>query len=400
MNHDQHRESEAPEAPAPSTARHGGLAIVLTGGGARAAYQVGLLRGICSRWPDLDVSILTGVSAGAINVAYLASRQHHFQRSVDDLTNLWMSLTPEQVFRVDAGSLLRRMLSVGVQFVSGGSRLAPRSRGMVDTTPLASLLHRELGAEADSPIPGIAARLSAPDPLRAIAIGTIDWATGRSYTWTQGSTVQQEGTMTWRRSGREGQPCRLTVPHVLASSALPLLFPAVKLSGSWHGDGGVRLVYPLAPAVHLGADRILAISTRMRPPGERTPDTSGYPPPAQVAGVLMNAIFLDQLDQDAQRLERINHLLRRSGDPVGRLRHVDLTVIRPSEDLGRAAADYEFKLPRAFRFATRGLGTKETKSPDILAMLMFQPDYVSRLIEIGERDAETNARQIARILRR
>ena len=373
----------------------GGLAIVLTGGGARAAYQVGLLRGICSRWPDLDVSILTGVSAGAINVAYLASRQHDFRRSVDDLTDLWLSLTPEQVFRVDPGSLLRRMLSVGFQFASGGSRLAPRSRGMVDTSPLASLLHRELGAEADSPIPGIAARLSAPDALRAIAIGSIDWATGRSYTWIQG-----EGTKTWRRSGREGRPCLLTVPHVMASSALPLLFPAVQLDGSWHGDDGVRLVYPLAPAVHLGADRILAISTRSRPPGERTPDTTGYPPPAQVAGVLMNAIFLDQLDQDAQRLERINHLLRRSDDPVGRLRHVDLTVIRPSEDLGRAAADYEFKLPWAFRFATRGLGTKETKSPDILAMLMFQPDYVTRLMEIGERDAEANAQQIARILRK
>lgn len=368
---------------------------MLTGGGARAAYQVGLLRGICARWPDLDVSILTGVSAGAINVAYLASRQHDFRRSVDDLTDLWLSLTPEQVFRVDAGSLLRRMLSVGVQFASGGSRLAPRSRGMVDTSPLAELLHRELGAEGDAPIPGIAARLSAPDPLRSIAVGSIDWATGRSYTWIQG-----EGKQGWRRSGREGRGCSLTVPHVLASSALPLLFPAVGLDGSWHGDGGVRLVYPLAPAVHLGADRILAISTRSRPPGERTPDTTGYPPTAQVAGVLMNAIFLDQLDQDAQRLERINHLLRRSHTPVGRLRHVDLTVIRPSEDLGRAAADYEFKLPPAFRFATRGLGTKETKSPDILAMLMFQPDYVTRLMEIGERDAETNARQIARILRR
>ena len=395
MNPEDNPEEGTYEEAGKTDGHLGGLAVVLTGGGARAAYQVGLLRGICRRWPDLEVSILTGVSAGAINVAYLASRQHAFPRSVEDLTELWLSLTPEQVFRVDAGSLLRRMLSVGIQFASGGSRLAPRSRGMVDTSPLASLLHRALGAEGDSPIPGIAARLSSQDTLRAVSVGTIDWATGRSYTWIQG-----EGIKTWRRSGREGRTCRLTVPHVLASSALPLLFPAVPLDGSWHGDGGVRLVYPLAPAVHLGADRILAISTRARPPGERTPDTTGYPPTAQVAGVLMNAIFLDQLDQDAQRLERINHLLRRSDDPVGRLRQVDLTVIRPSEDLGRVAADYAFKLPRAFRFATRGLGTKETKSPDILAMLMFQPDYVSRLMEIGERDAEDNAREIARILRK
>ncbi len=392
-----------PDATAPHSKSR--LAIVLTGGGARAAYQVGLLRGIAARWPDLEIEILSGVSAGAINVSHLAAHPGDFRANVDALTELWLSLTPEKVFNVDALSLLSRMARAILKFGSGGSRLAPETRGMVDTRPLAEFLRNALGTDNDSPIPGIIAKLQGSTALDSVALGTIDWATGRGHTW-----IQAREPELWRRSGRESRQTELTLQHVMASSALPLLFPAVQLGDSWHGDGGVRLIYPLAPAVHSQADRILAISTRTRPPGERTPDTVGYPPTAQVAGVLMNAIFLDQLDQDAQRLERINHLLHRTAaapDPregqarhEASLRHIDLCVVRPSEDLGRLAAEYEFKLPRAFRFATRGLGTKETKSPDILAMLMFQPDYVQRLIEVGERDAESNHQRIARTLRR
>ena len=205
----------------------------------------------------------------------------------------------------------------------------------------------------------------------------------------------------WERPHRLGVSTRITVDHVMASAALPLLFPAVRLGEHWYGDGGIRMQTPLAPAVHLGADRILAISTRYARSAEEaaSPAVTGYPPIAQVGGSVLNAVFLDAIDQDAVNLDRINRLLAAvPGGRYGRLRPIDLLVLRPSRDLGRLAAEFEPRLPGAFRFLTRGLGTRETRSPDVLALLMFQPDYLQRLIEIGEADAEARLDEIGELL--
>jgi NTE family protein len=183
----------------------------------------------------------------------------------------------------------------------------------------------------------------------------------------------------------------------MASSALPFFFPAVEIDGAWYGDGGIRLTAPLSPAIHLGARKIIAVSTRYPRTREEAnrPAVSGYPPPAQVAGVLLNAIFLDLLDVDALRLQQLNALIDRV-PPEARdgLRHVDLLILRPSQDLGRLANEFEADLPRAFRFLVRGLGSRETHSNDMLSLLMFQPDYIARLIELGERDAGAREAEI------
>jgi NTE family protein len=189
---------------------------------------------------------------------------------------------------------------------------------------------------------------------------------------------------------------------VVASSALPFFFPAVEVDGAWYGDGGIRLTAPLSPAVHLGARRIIAVSTRYartRAEADR-PAVVGYPPPAQVAGVLYNAIFLDQLDSDALQLQQINRLIARLPEIAREgLRPIQLLMLRPSIDLGRLANAYEPDLPRAFRFLTRGLGTRETRSNDMLSLVMFQKDYVKRLIELGEADAHARLEDIRRFLR-
>src|SRR6185503_17538395 len=186
-----------------------------------------------------------------------------------------------------------------------------------------------------------------------------------------------------------------------ASAALPLLFPAVRIGSSWYGDGGVRLLAPLAPAIHLGADRILAVSTRYR----RTqleaeqPAVRGYPPPAQVIGTVLNAVFLDQVEQDAQGLKRINRLLAKlPPEQHGALRPIDLHILQPSEDLGKLAAEYQDALPQGLRFLTRGLGSHETRSADFLSLLLFHPDYLQRLIAVGERDAEAAHVRLAELL--
>tara|TARA_B000000460_G_scaffold125551_1_gene88447 strand:- start:1572 stop:2147 length:576 start_codon:yes stop_codon:yes gene_type:complete len=187
----------------------------------------------------------------------------------------------------------------------------------------------------------------------------------------------------------------------MASAALPLFFPAIQLGDAWYGDGGLRLAAPLSPALHLGARRIIAISTRYDRSAEEAEKHSsqGYPPPVQVAGVLLNSIFLDLLDHDAMRLEQLNRLLADlPRDKRNDLEPVQLLTLRPSCDLGRLAHEHEAQLPKAFRFLTRGLGTTQTRSPDFLSLILFQPDYLKTLIEVGEADAMAQSDKILQFL--
>jgi len=423
-------------ADAAAPAAEGGLALVLTGGGARAAFQTGFLAALGEHRPDLEIEILTGVSAGAINAAYLASHEGSFEERTAALETLWRDLQPEKVYDVRPFALSRKVFGWGFRLLSGGlDPRAARPRGLLDTTPVERLVASRL-CEPDDPeclegMPGIARNL-ARGRLRAVAITTTSYTTGQTVTWIEG----RPGVRPWDRSDRVSRMCRLRIQHILASSAIPFLFPAVEIDGRWYGDGGVRLYAPLAPAVHLGADRILAMSTRyVRSLDEAdAPSIDSYPPPAQVGGVLFNAVFLDLLDADAHSMERINTLLTDCGsdgdgggdggggsdgdgdgegggggsggggsdggsggassdptsgstDPMSRasrtLRPVQLEVVRPGVDLGRLASDFEPELPRFFRFLSRGLGTRETRSNDLLSLLMFQPDYLGHLIDLG-----------------
>jgi len=370
------------------------VALVLTGGGARAAYQIGFLRCLARNMPTVRFEIITGVSAGAINAAFLASHSGPLVTAVDELSEIWSGLDPERIFRVGSLSLAASAARWTLRLFSGGGPATPRTKGLLDTAPLRQLLEDCL-RPVDGEITGIADNLR-NGRLQAVALTSLNYATGQTITWVQGREIAG-----WQRPTRVGVNTRLTVDHVMASSSLPLMFPAVNVAGSWCGDGGVRMLAPLSPAVHLGAERILAISTRYARSREEAdqPVVLAYPPPVQIAGTLLNAIFLDSVDQDALRLERINHLLRKlPPEEWGELRPVKLLVLRPSIDLGRLAADYEAKLPGAFRFMTRGLGTKETASPDFLSLLMFQADYMKKLIEIGEQDAERRVAEIGELM--
>jgi NTE family protein len=373
------------------------LALVLTGGGSRAAYQVGFLRVLAREFPDFSPDILTGVSAGGINAAYLAAHQEPFDEKVENLAEVWSGIRIEDVFRVDLRDLASRTLRWSGRLLSGGQSPLPPARSFVDTAPLRTLLERMLG-ETAGVVPGIARSLERGS-LRAIALTASSYTTGQSITWVQ--TRDDCRIETWERPQRKSAACALRVDHVMASSALPFFFPAVEVDGAWYGDGGVRLTAPLSPAVHLGARRIIAVSTRYARSREEAdrPAVVGYPPPAQVAGVLYNAIFLDQLDSDALHMQQINRFVARLHEAErDGLRHIDLMVLRPSADLGRLANAYEPDLPRAFRFLTRGLGTRETRSNDMLSLVMFQTDYVKRLIEIGEADAQARISEIRRFL--
>ena len=370
------------------------LALMMSGGGARAAYQVGVLRAISRALPVFRPQIITGVSAGAINAASLAGYPGTFPDALGNLSDLWTELTTEEIFRTDSPSLARIGARWARRLFSSG-RAGRRAHGLVDTTPLRLLLMHHLDPRGHG-IEGIRQNIAA-GRLDAFGLTATNYATGQSVTWIEGENVQS-----WSLPKRRSRRTRIGVEHVMASAALPIIFPAVPVGNAWYGDGGIRLTTPLSPALHLGAHRILAVSTRYAGSAAEAdaPDVTGYPPPAQIIGVLMNAIFLDLLDQDATTLHRINRLVedlppeQRDG-----MRPVELLIIRPSQDLGKLAGTYEPELPPTFRFLMRGLGTRETRSPDWLSMLIFEPDYLRHLIEIGEQDALARMGEIAAFLR-
>jgi NTE family protein len=370
------------------------LALVMTGGGARGAYQVGLLRCLARRFPALEIPIITGVSAGAVNAVHLAAHHGTLKQAAEELTQLWCELSPEKVFRTDPPHLAWMVARWGARLLTGGLVPMPEIRSLLDTGPLRTYLTEAL-AIIEGEITGIDYNLHR-GRLKAVAVSATSYTTGQNVVFVQGRDIEL-----WERPNRVSVQTKLRVDHVMASSALPGLFPAVRIGEQYYGDGGIRLVAPLSPALHLGAGRILAVSTRYdrsRAEADR-PEVTGYPPPARVLSVLTNAIFLETLDNDAKRLERFNQLLEQlPEDERDGMRPVEMVILRPSRDLSRMARDFEPRLPAGIRFLSRGIGATRSGSPDSLAMMMFQPDYIRAVIELGERDAEARLDELAELL--
>ena len=396
----------APTAPAGGG---GGTALSLTGGGARAAYQAGVLRGIARAVPGFRPDILTGVSAGGLNAAFLAAgAARPFSESVETLVDVWRGLQAENVYRLDRPSvaaalarLVRRTVAVE----------PPAEGGFLDTTPLHAFIERHLGPIGE-PVGAIGEAVAAGH-LRALAVTATSYTTGESVTWVEGAGAEPAD-----RHGRRTVRARIRPEHVLASAALPFFFPAVAVADepptagpaadgapggpAWYGDGGIRLTAPLSPALHLGADRILSVNTRASGASPPAADVA-YPSASRTLGVLMNAVFLDVLDRDAETLRRVNALLAAvPPSEWGGFRPVDLLVIRPSVDLARLAGGYEPRLPPSMRLAIGGIGgprgAAPAKSPDWLSMLLFDPDYVERLVALGEADVEARADEVRAFL--
>ncbi len=370
------------------------LALVLSGGGAHAAYQVGFLRSLADQFPHLSIPILTGVSAGAINATFIANHQGTFAEAVAALSDFWLKLETDHVFNVDPWTLSKNVLRWGLSLLSGGMSRTKSPRGLVDTAPLRKMLQKGLKS-SDGGIIGIRENIR-QQKLKALAITATNYVTGQTITWVQGKNIEM-----WERPDRHSVMTDITVDQIMASTSLPIFFPAIKVGDSWYGDGVIRQSAPLSPSLHLGAGRILAISTRYKPfvQGARSEASRPYPPIAQIMGILMNAIFLDFLDQDALGLERVNRVLANTSSREDlNLRLVRAFVLRPSVDLGTIAGKYERDLPRLFRFLMRGLGTRETENFDWLSMVMFVPSYIRNLMEIGAADANARKEEMAALL--
>jgi len=373
----------------------GDLAVMLTGGGARAAYQVGLLKGISRHFPDLRIDIITGVSAGAINAVYLAAHQGSLAEKAERLEQMWLELNCDSIYTFDVKMFLPFRSALASILPKKTRWSQTRPHGILDTTPLRNLMCRVLGVPPWVPIPGIERNIRNGD-LAAMALMSLDYSTGQTVRWVQGRSFDvHEGP------NRRTALTHFTVDHVMASSALPFVFPAARIGNEWHGDGGIRLAAPLSSAVHLGASRIIAMSTGyQRTQAEASmPLVCGYPPAAQILNQLVNAIFLDVIDEDVLRMERMNEMLRKiRPEDRGGLKPIDLLVLRPSMDLGKLAGQYEKNLPRQLKLLVRALGARETDSPDFVSLLLFEPEYTRRLLDAGEADVELRLDEIRAFL--
>ncbi len=367
------------------------LALVLSGGGARASYQVGVMRAVAERMPEVQFPVVTGVSAGAINAAAIAAHPGSFNASADALYNEWKQLTTEQVYQVRPASAIRSSLRWILQTVTAKRAGPAVVKGLMDMDPLRTFLKTRID------FAGIQRNIDQA-ALRALALSATCYGNGKAVTFVQGA----RDLRMWKRAMRIAVRDTLGLDHVMASASIPIIFPAVKLPSGFYGDGSIRRTAPLAPAIHLGARRLLAISMRSPLPIEGPSVPMGdYPTTAEVMQTLFHSIFLDALDSDAERLDRLNEILNvvPPGSPIpAGLRRVNLMVIRPSRDLGNLARGFETSLPPLVRFVLRSVGGERKRAAGLLSYLLFQPDYTELLMELGYTDTIAQWDQIERFL--
>ncbi|OGI44404.1 MAG: hypothetical protein A2150_00205 [Candidatus Muproteobacteria bacterium RBG_16_64_11] len=371
------------------------IALIVSGGGARAAYQVGVLKAIAEILPadaPNPFHIICGTSAGAINSAALAVYAHNFRLAVTRLLQVWGFFRVHHVFRADVLGILATSARWWAALLFGGLRQR-NPAALFDRRPLSALLRRYLPCEK------IQEAIDAGH-LHALAITASGYGSGESVTFFQATA----GVPDWRRAGRVG--CRTAIghEHLLASSAIPFLFEAVKIHREYFGDGSMRQIAPLGPALHLGADRLLAIGVRQEnsAPAARAEGEGAYPSLAQMGGHVLNSIFLDALEVDIERLDRVNQALRttpqlRSPETGGKLRPVTTLKISPSRDLREIAERHKHHFPWPIRFLLRGVGAYQRGGSDLMTYLLFEKPFCRELIELGYRDAMVHKDDIARL---
>jgi len=360
------------------------VGLVLPGGGARAAYQVGVLKGLAEMLPQDAPSpfpVVAGTSAGAINAALIACHSQDFRHGVAYLDHVWREIRSDKVFKTGAYTAFKTSLHWMFTLLSGGmDRHNPIS--LLDNAPLRELLKEHINFEQLEEAIDAGA-------LDALAITASGYTSARSITFYQG----RRGLAPWHRTRRLGQPVELTLDHIMASVALPVIFPATRIGREYFGDGSLRQSAPLSPAVHLGAERVLVIALRNEQPNrlpleeERVP----YPSLGQIAGYLLDTLFMDSIYGDLERLQRINNTVSRIQPKEGEatpLKVIETLVITPSEDIRDIAQRHKNEFPRSVRILLRGVGGLHRSGSQLLSYLLFEGKYCRDLIDLGVRDAQ------------
>ncbi len=367
----------------------------MTGGGARAAYQIGVLKAIAEMLPSdapSPFTIICGTSAGAINAASLAAKSDHFKNSVRRMHNVWSNFTSEQVFRIDAFGIIKTVSHLLLAMVLGGlGKHSPIY--ILDRTPLRKLLEKFIDSS-------VYQRAIEKETLHALSVNATGYSSHQSVSFYHGHSSLKN----WKRAQRIGFSTRITVDHLMASSAIPFLFAPVKINREYFSDGSIRQTAPISPAVHLGADRILIIGNRqidyeLERVSDPKPPTLG-----EIAGHTLNSIFLDSLDADIERLQRINKTVNLIDDQSREqhgvtLRQIEVQVISPSDDIGKMAAEHAHELPRSIKILLRSIGAYSKTDSSFMSYLLFERGYCNALIKLGYEDTLREKENILHFLR-
>jgi len=368
--------------------------LILSGGGARAAYQVGVLAAIAELLPPgapNPFPVIVGTSAGAINAVSLASGAMDFRASIERLTAFWQGFRSHLVLRSDWPGVVRQAARFLIHSLLGLGRRVPVA--LLNSSPLRDLLQDNLHLQ------GIDEAIR-QNHLHAVAITAFGYESGQAVTFYQGGRAIDA----WLRHRRIGVPTQLTVEHLLASSAIPLLFAPVKLDQEYFGDGAVRQSAPISPALHLGANRVLVVGVSGNPrgnePAVQRAFTGQQPTLAQIGGHMLNSTFIDSLESDIELLERLNQFshLQPADSAARGLAPVEVLVIAPSQPIDEIAARHRQEMPAALRVFLRGPGATKTSGAGVLSYLLFEAGYCSELIELGRKDALAKREEITRFL--
>jgi len=372
------------------------IGLILTGGGARAAYQIGVLKAIAEFMPRRAHSpfqIICGTSAGALNAAALAANAQNFRKGVQYLDNTWKGFHADHIYRTDVIGVFNNSILwlVGMLFSAIGiNKLNQVS--LLDNSPLVELL------EDMVPYEKIQENIDA-GLLHALSVTTSGYGSGQSVTFYQGVKQLEP----WRRTGRIGTPAQIEIKHLLASAALPFIFPARLIHREYFGDGSMRQIAPISPALHLGATRVLIIGVTVNGYVEQPErsEMSEYPSLARIAGHTLNSIFLDSMEVDLERLKKINDLVAIMPEEMrerANLRHVDVLVVSPSQPLEKIAERYVMELPWTIRLLLRLVGARQHSGGILISYLLSESKYTRALIDLGYQDALKRRDEILRFL--
>jgi NTE family protein len=379
-------------SPLPQRASVGNtVGLILPGGGARAAYQVGVLKAIAALLPQAanPFPVIVGTSAGAVAAAVLASEAFRWQRAVAALENVWAHFRVSQVFYADSWSMMRAGMRWTASLMTGGMLLPP-PRALFDNTPLREMLEKNINwRHLQRSLDG--------GCLRALAICASSYTSASSVAFFQCAAEQED----WRRQQRIGQRTVLQLDHVMASLGVPFLFPPVRLGDEYFGDGAQRQLWPLSPAIHLGADRLLIIGVRAeqgagvmpRPRSEPRAPSAG-----QLFGYMLDTLFMDQIYANIEHVARLNEIAEVAPQAVPGIHKVATLMIAPSVDLRLIATRHIRSLPRSLRSLLRVMGARGTGGAQLASFLMFESSFTRELIKLGYGDAMARREELQAFL--
>jgi NTE family protein len=366
--------------------------LVLPGGGARNAYQVGVLRAIADILPEETRNpfpVITGTSSGAINATFLASTAGEFRHGIERLTGVWENFESSKVFYADPLSALRGASRWAMTLLSGGYAYS-QFKSVLDNQPLRELL------ESHIRLARIQQAIDSGD-LRALGLTSCGYSTGFSTCYFQAAKAVEP----WQRTRRCGVRSEIRIDHLMASIAIPLIFPAVRINGEFHGDGTMRESAPLSPALHLGANRLLIISVEDLI--EEETEEPSYPTLGQITGYVLDTLFMDSLNADIERLNRINNTVASTGSnfiemETDLLKTVEFLVISPSKDFNEIVARHVDTTPASVRALLRGMGALNRSGRPLISYLLFESGFCRELVELGYQDGLRERDSILQLL--